>query len=254
MGVRIFIPLGATLLGALAYLILGVFSPNFLPFGGVVLTLVSYGLWKLRGVEAPSEMDRYAPAYIAAAGIVIGALGRWAIEIELKTKDFGDPTADLTNRLTDLLALLLSLLTSVIIVLATRRRAGDRCHRCQRALGGRPHRCPRGGEHWVCNQCWLAEKMRCKDCDELRTPLLTLEDDGWWAGRLGDKQRTGNCFNCRRSAAERDLWRCGRCPGAMCNRCWDLENGRCAKCAWIIPDLPQPLEEFEIEERERRAS
>lgn len=253
MSARIIISLGATLLAALLYLILGLLSPNFLPFAGVVLTLLSYGLWELRGVEASTNLDRFAPAYIAAAGLVIGALGRWGIESRSKTPELHEFEGDLANYLADLIPLLLSLMTSVIIVFVIGRSAGDRCHRCQRALGKGRRRCPRGGEHWVCNQCWLAEKVRCKDCEELRTPLLTLEDDGWWARRLGDKMRSGNCHNCRRSAAERDLWRCGRCTGAMCNRCWDLENGRCAKCAWVIPDLPELLEQVEVEYIERQA-
>src|SRR5262249_25282585 len=137
-------------------------------------------------------------------------------------------------------------------ILLKRRRVVDQCHRCQRPLGRDRALCPRGGEHWVCAQCWLAERFRCKDCEEFRTPLLALNDEEWWTERLRNRLRAGSCYVCRRDASERDLRKCGHCTGAMCLRCWDLENGRCAKCSWVMPGLPEALARFNAEFEEAR--
>jgi hypothetical protein len=69
-----------------------------------------------------------------------------------------------------------------------------------------------------------------------------MEEEEWWGERLGNRQPAGRCIRCRREAKERDLRKCGNCPRAMCVHCWDMENGRCVGCDWVIPHLPKSLE------------
>ncbi len=245
MGVRIVITIGAMLLVAVCYLLLS--GTAVLPFAGVLLALLPYGLWRLREAEPSRIWELYVPASVAFAGIALVSTARWFILTSL-----APPATPLQRSPSDLLiqdviALLLSLATSGVVILLKRRRVEDQCHRCQKPMGKDRAHCPRGGQHWVCARCWLAERFRCKDCEEFRTPLLTLENEEWWTARLGDRSRSGQCHLCRRSAIERDLRKCGRCTGAMCIRCWDMENGRCAKCAWVMPGLPEPLARFNAE-------
>lgn len=247
MGIRIILTsAGAALLIALCYLLSGLASTSFLPMAGIALALFSSWLWRLRGTESTKTIELYGPAFITLTGICIGGLGRWVIY--QKSSNDSNRTLPILDYFSgDFIALLLGLLTSAAVIFINRRRVVDRCHRCQNPLGKNPALCPRGGKHLVCRQCWLPERFRCKDCEELRTPLLTLETNEWWTERLGEKIRNGQCFFCRRKAGERDLRGCGRCTGVMCLRCWDLENGRCVKCAWIMPGLPEPIELFHAE-------
>lgn len=235
MGLRIVFIFGVTSLVAIASLLLGKSSlPMLLPLAGIVMTLLSYGLWQLREEISSQVWDQYAPAVIAFAGLGIGSLLRLLIFEKSQTSISWE----------DIVAICLSLMTSGGVILLKRRRVMDKCHRCQNPLEKDRQLCPRGGEHWVCNRCWLADRVRCKDCESLKTPWLQLEDENWWLSRLGSRIRGGHCYSCRRNAVEYDLRQCGRCTVATCIRCWDLENGRCSKCGWVMPDLPEPLERF----------
>ena len=236
MRARIIILLGVTLLVAIASLLLGISGKSFpiLPLAGVGLTLIAYGLWQLREDNSSQAWDQYAPGAAAFAGIAISSLLRSLYE---KSQAFFSGE--------DVVAIGLSLVTGGVVILLKRRRVMDRCHRCQEPLGKDRELCPRGGEHWVCTRCWLPERMRCKDCESFRTPLLLLEDENWWKERVGERVRSsGHCYVCHRNANEQDLRKCGQCTGITCLRCWDLENGKCAKCGWVIAELPDSLERF----------
>lgn len=236
MGARIVTIIGATLLVALCYLLTGVVSQSALLVAGLVFGLLPYGLWRLRESESSPMWELYAPAYVAAAGIISGAAARRLMPIG--EEETLDPVYDFA-------ALLIGLAAGGAVILLKRRKVVEKCHRCQKPLGKDRVHCPRSGGHWVCARCWIEEKFRCKYCDEFKSPLLAMESEEWWTERMGDALRAGNCHLCRRSAAERDLRKCGYCTGAMCIRCWDMENGRCAKCRrWVMPDLPEPLARF----------
>src|SRR4029450_13535206 len=85
-----------------------------------------------------------------------------------------------------------------------------------------------------------------------QVPLFPSQAD-WWFVRLGPRLAGGRCLRCKRDAGECDLRPCGQCPWAMCTQCWDLENGRCMRCHWRIPDLPESLRESGRERCDPRA-
>lgn|GEM_PF-845064 len=237
MGLRIIYSLGAILIVAVIQFTVGLSGPSkFIIFNGALMGLLTYGIWRLREGESDSIWDLYLPACTTILGIMLGGAGRWLIEWSDKIANASD--TDLYPY--DWLALGVGTLVSVALLLFQRRRHGMRCDCCQQPLGRDPKYCPRA-EHWVCPKCWHLESCRCIDCEKLRTPLLELEDDAWWSGRVGGRLRVGQCSSCRRGAVECDLRKCGDCTWPMCIHCWDMENGCCVKCHWTIPNLPESL-------------
>jgi hypothetical protein len=123
--------------------------------------------------------------------------------------------------------------------------SGARCFMCKRPIDGSPSfACPRCHQT-ICArpECWIARQFRCEGCRE-REVVLFPDDERWWRARVGSRLSNGTCSVCLRPANERDLRACGQCPWPMCTRCWDLQNGRCVKCDWIMPDLPEELRPF----------
>jgi hypothetical protein len=109
----------------------------------------------------------------------------------------------------------------------------------------RPISCPRCHQV-ICAQpsCWISRHLRCRYCDERDVVLFPMKDEPWWKTRLGARVSTGTCSSCFDEAAKSDLRACGQCSWPMCKRCWDYHNGRCVRCEWILPGLPESLRPF----------
>ncbi|MBO0720298.1 MAG: hypothetical protein J2P41_05725 [Blastocatellia bacterium] len=202
---------------------------------GALMGLLAYGLWGLRGTSNTSPLDLYLPACAAVVGISAGGILSRNASLSSTTVSAED------TGMIEVWAVVLGLAAGGAVIAWRLRRRAARCHICRRILTGEQESCPRCGNS-VCRNCWNADAYRCVDCNRSRTPLLAIEEVEWWTERLGDRQSIGRCVRCRHEAKERDLRKCGNCPRAMCVHCWDMENGRCIGCNWVIPDLPQALE------------
>jgi hypothetical protein len=116
----------------------------------------------------------------------------------------------------------------------------ERCGLCKRTLRTMlSFSCPRCSLH-VCEYCWEFGRERCKLCDENHIPLLPVES-AWWLDRFGERRLTGECSLCRTSAgaSHTPQWGCGGCGHNQCAACWDDNNGVCARCGWVIPEVAE---------------
>jgi len=199
--------------------------------------VLSFGLWKLRGSPDESLLDLIFPFCAGVFGIAGGGL---------LSREMQSSTSSAVSWEVELSAVLLGLLSGVALIAWRVRKRVARCQICRVVLTRRPlrgrshHICPRC-DFSVCTGCWNADSYRCLACERLRTPLLSIEEEDWWIDRLGERQSVGRCIRCRHSTEERDLRKCGNCPRIMCIDCWDMENGRCIGCNWVIPGLPESL-------------
>jgi hypothetical protein len=232
MGLRIICAAAAVILVGTFYLLagLGGSSITILLAGGLLCVLPYYGLWKFLESQAHSGVDLYLPGIATVMGIIFGGIPRWIS---------GSPQP----KVIDLLAVLLAAISSGIIIAIRLRGRRLRCKLCRHPLNYTHYRCPRC-DRFVCGRssCWVSEYHRCSDCEKYQVPLFPSHE-GWWFKRLGPRLGSGRCLRCERDASECDLRRCGQCPWQICNRCWDLENGRCIRCFWVMPDLPESLQE-----------
>lgn len=236
---RILITLGATFLVAVCYLLVGVTAPPMLMLVmSVPLGLLPYGLWKLGGSDAFSDWDLWLPVVAAFTGLALGGAAFLAV-VQSPNK-----SADSSLFVFVLLGVLFGTLSSGASLLWKRRQLSAKCPCCRQSLGKRTYFCPRGPHaigHVVCAACWRPDHCRCKDCHWLRTPLLALQDADWWEHETGKRARAGQCSACGSQAADSDLRPCKQCTRSMCVACWDMENGRCVKCSWVIENLPDSL-------------
>src|SRR5262249_45856789 len=230
MALRIIYAIGAMLLVGVVHLLAGLNGGGgAILITGALLWSFPYALWKLLETSSYPELDLYLPGAAAIAGIGFGGLARCLIQSPALWVVDGS-------------AVLLGALGSGITVRRALRQRAQPCRICRRHPRQGLNLCPRC-DHPVCDRlsCWHAETYRCADCERLRRPLLSLEDDEWWDKRLGARVKDGKCSRCEKSARERDLRGCGRCTRATCARCWDMENGRCVCCGWVMPELPEAL-------------
>ena len=208
--------------------------------------LLAYGLWGLRGTPSYSSLDLYLPLLAAGIGIASGGILSRYIRLSGGSPQSGLANSGLVDSgMIEVWAVVLGVAVGAAVVAWRLRNRATRCHICRKMLGSSREYCPRCGNS-VCLNCWNADSYRCASCDRSRTPLLSIEEEEWWDERLGKRQSAGRCVRCRREAKERDLRKCGNCPRAMCIQCWDMENGRCIGCNWVIPDLPQALEIYHL--------
>lgn len=238
MILRVFSAIGTILLATLLQLLFAMQGNVALLLGagfGVGL-LLPLGIRFLQTTSAPVKMDIYLPGFCTVLGIFLGNL-------------LGEQIAPPSSFMTSAVAVLLGAVGSGIAITYLHRKHSSACHLCHRLLARERHSCARC-HHIVCEQtnCWNAEYGRCADCHWLRRPLLTLEEEAWWAHRLGARVTVGRCIRCEKSAQESDLRKCGQCPRSMCVQCWDMENGGCVRCRWVLPDLPEDLQRFWQEE------
>ncbi len=121
-------------------------------------------------------------------------------------------------------------------------RSRARCNLCNRRLGTQAvvFRCPRCSMK-VCDEtCWRFEHRRCRLCLEQRVPVLP-PGESWWTRVTGPRSRHGRCQICLGSAEQLDLRACPHCRRTQCRDCWDFNNGECARCAGVLPELPASL-------------
>jgi hypothetical protein len=242
MGLRILLTIIAALVIGVIQFVVGLsMNGGAILVCGALMGLLAYGLWGLRGTTSYSSLDLYLPLIAAGIGIASGGmLSRY------KQFSGAPPLVDpadsglIESGLIEVWAVALGVAVGGAVIARRLRNRAARCHICRRMLGSSRQSCPRCGNS-ACLNCWNADSFRCVRCERSRTPLLSIEEQEWWDKRLGNRQPAGRCIRCRREAKERDLRKCGNCPRAMCIHCWDMENGRCIGCDWVIPDLPQPL-------------
>ncbi len=144
-------------------------------------------------------------------------------------------------------------LAAYLYTLGRTRQQVQRCSVCRTPIAGRAaFVCPRCHQT-VCSQptCWLGQHVRCRLCHERGVVLFPLRED-WWTTRLGKPVADGACESCYKEARETDLRECGQCHWPSCRRCWDYHNGRCTRCGWVMPDLPNALRPFVAPSREGR--
>lgn len=248
MGRQVFYFISIILLGTILQLVTGVLSPVW---GGLVVgvlqSLLADSAWHWLHTTPNNRMARYGTGALALVGIVIGGV--------LRSLLIG---GNANQWQFDGWAALAALLTSSLLVayrLRHHRNYAQGCNVCGRRFTGFTPSCPRC--HFrICARasCWDENRLRCTDCDQLQSPLLLLEGTEWWAKRLGERLRNGACYHCRSEAADCDLRQCGQCLKAMCTSCWDLENGGCLRCGWVIPALPEALSVLLAEETVAQAT
>jgi hypothetical protein len=223
-----------TLVGTF-YLLAGLSGRSLaiLTAGSLLSLLPYYGLWRFLAAEADTDVDLYLPGVVTVIGIILGATVRWLCGLSQPI-------------LVDLLALVLAAASSGIIIAIRLQGRGWRCERCRHPLTQTSDRCARC-DRMVCSRvgCWVADYRRCSDCEKHQVRLFPLREE-WWMKRLGPRADNGRCLKCEREAGECDLRRCGRCPWPMCTECWDMENGRCLRCGWTMPDLPESLRQVSL--------
>jgi hypothetical protein len=201
--------------------------------------LLSFGIWKLRESPNDSLIDLLLPLWAAMTGIALGGL----LSVEVQALN---PSTGTEGFWIVVWAVLLGGVCGGALIVWQIRKRSARCQICRSLLARSPlrartdHVCPRC-DYAVCSGCWNADSFRCRACERSRTPLLSIEDERWWIDRLGERQIVGRCLRCRQGTEERDLRKCGNCPRVMCIDCWDMENGRCIGCDWVIPGLPESL-------------
>jgi hypothetical protein len=145
------------------------------------------------------------------------------------------------GRIGVVLSPILALATSTIVVLAQRGTRG-RCALCNRRLGSDVwFRCPRCGLR-VCDQeCWDFDNIRCRLCQQNKVPMPTFADSHWLNDHFGEPLTKGRCQLCLALSSEADLRACPNCGRPQCRACWDVSNGRCNHCRWLVDDLPAQL-------------
>jgi hypothetical protein len=129
---------------------------------------------------------------------------------------------------------------------ALRRASSRRCGLCSRRLDRTVYfTCPRCGLT-VCDQdCWDFDHCRCRLCEQNKVPILT-PDGRWWDKHLGPRVTYGRCHLCLTGSKEADLRACPKCGRSQCRSCWDSANGQCARCRWVLTDLPPQLRPYVV--------
>jgi hypothetical protein len=238
MGSRILLTIIAALIIGVIQFVVGLsMNGGSILVCGALMGLLAYGLWALRGTPSYSSLDLYLPLCAAGIGIASGGI----LSRNIRLSNDSAPVNPADSGMIEIWSVVLGVAVGGAVVAWRLRDRATRCHICRRILGNSQESCPRCGNS-VCLNCWNADSFRCADCERSRTPLLSIEEEEWWNERLGNRQPMGRCIRCRREASERDLRKCGNCPRAMCVHCWDMENGRCVGCDWVIPHLPKSLE------------
>jgi hypothetical protein len=247
MGSRILLTIiSALVIGVIQFVIGLSMNGGAILVCGALMGLLAYGLWGLRGTPSQAPLDIYLP--LLAAGIGIASGGMLSRNIRLSNDPGSVSPTDsgpYESGMIEVWAVGLGVAVGGAVIAWRLRNRAARCHICRRMLGSSQQACPRCGNS-VCLECWNADSFRCASCERSRTPLLSIEEEEWWDERLGKRQPAGRCIRCRREAGERDLRKCGNCPRATCVHCWDMENGRCIGCNWVIPHLPRSLEIYHV--------
>ena len=250
MGSRILLTIIAALVIGLIQFVVGLTANGgAILVCGALMGLLSYALWEMRRAADKSPADLYLPLLATVIGIASGGM----LSREMRSPNGFSTISPADSGYIEFWSILLGLVLAGGVIAWRLRKRAERCQVCRKPLAGSLlapkllgttfQDCPRCGNS-VCLNCWIADSFRCVVCERARTPLLSIEEDEWWSERLGNRQSVGRCVRCQRQANERDLRKCGNCPRAMCVHCWDMENGRCVGCDWVIPHLPRSLASY----------
>ena len=117
---------------------------------------------------------------------------------------------------------------------------GRRCGLCERRVSGPRFDCPRCGLLVGEQCCWVHERLRCRLCEQNEVPVFPA-DGRWWDRNFGPRLDRGRCQITMEDAQTADLRGCPRCGRPQSRMAWDLHNGECARCGWVVEDLPERL-------------
>ena len=207
---------------ALVQLLTALASPWVAIAGGVAAGLLAPSLSRFFEVEWDSPWIAVALALAASAvGVLIAALA-WRDERSLYLA-FAPPAA---------------LLAAAAVQLV--QVGGKRCALCERRLSGVSLACPRCGMVVGEQCCWIHERLRCRLCEQNSVPAFPV-DKRWWDQNFGPRLTRGQCQITLEQAEDVDLRACRRCQRPQSTLAWDLNNGQCARCGWVVEDLPERL-------------
>ena len=128
-----------------------------------------------------------------------------------------------------------------LLVYEVDKHTGSRCSLCSRRSDRSARfQCPRCGLLVCEKNCWSHEALRCKLCLENQVPVFD-PDGRWWDRQFGPRFAEGHCQLCMAPVANADLRTCRRCGRPQCRHCWDMSNGQCSRCGWIVEELPPRL-------------
>ena len=135
--------------------------------------------------------------------------------------------------------LLAAVLPGMIALVESLRAA--RCRLCRRSAGRfLSFVCPRC-HLLICEYCWGFESCRCRLCEENHIALFPQESE-WWLEHLGAQIHVGKCSLCLQTGSTQVTLRaCPQCRHTQCQQCWDDNNGRCSRCAWVMGGLPSEV-------------
>ncbi len=214
---------------AIVQLLTALVSPGMAITGAAGVGLLVFGLARFFSLEFE---NLWTPVWIAAsasaAAIAICFLA--GLAQATWTLWFGPP---------------LSALVAALIAFG-QNRSRVRCELCYRRIGAREvaFRCPRCGLR-VCDtpECWVHERLRCRLCEQNQVPVLPA-DKRWWDRQFGPRVGQGRCQLTLEDASAADLRACPRCGRLQSTTAWDLNNGQCVRCQWVLDDLPETLRAY----------
>lgn len=126
---------------------------------------------------------------------------------------------------------------------AVMKGGGRRCGLCDRGLKGVAFECPRCGLSVGEQCCWVHQRLRCRLCEQNQVPVFPA-DKRWWDQNFGPRVQQGQCQVTLETADQVDLRGCPRCARLQSVEAWDLSNGECARCNWVVEDIPDRLRPY----------
>jgi len=215
----------AGFLVAVIQLLAALASPWAAIAGGFVVALLLPLLLRFFGVEIDNLWAGPLTALLAsAAGVLAAAIANSGPDSVYLA--FAPPAAMLTAAAWALI-----------------KGGGARCSLCERGLRGVAFECPRCGLAVGEQCCWVHDRLRCRLCEQNQVPIFTA-DKRWWDQNFGPRVRQGQCQVTLETAENVDLRGCPRCARLQSTEAWDLSNGECARCNWVVEDVPERLRPY----------
>lgn len=210
---------------ALLQLLTALVSPWAAIAGGVTAGLLLPALTRFFEVEWQSPWIAVALALGASAvGVLIAVLAQTGEQIVYLA--FAPPAALIAATAVELL-----------------KGGGRRCGLCDKRVRGVELACPRCGLSVGEECCWVHERLRCRLCEQNEVPAFPV-DKRWWDRSFGPRIERGHCQVTLEKAEDVDLRACRRCQRTQSVKAWDLNNGQCARCGWMVEELPERLAEY----------
>jgi hypothetical protein len=220
---------------ALQYL--GLHSSNIVLaiIASLVACGIAYGLWTMLWKSPSGRWSELIPFFTAVAALVAGLI---------VAKSKGGFTNEVAAQQQALLTLIPAALLGTLGFAKTLEQGRSTCAVGREKFSGSGFVCPRC-QQVCCDRHWSSARLRCANCEDQETPWLSMLGDSWWDSRIGPTVRQGVCGSCNSTPqaenvfqVRRDMRQCQNCGALQCRWCWDLNNGRCPGCSWVMPDLP----------------